>query len=305
MKLTTTVIGSYPYARMTPEEAIARAVEDQVEAGVDVISDGQVRADMVGIFVKGIPGYEVDGRKYYVTSKVAAADSPISLDDLLLAKKIAGGRAKVKAIITGPTTIAQCSVMKDGAPYSAPAMEEGAQAMTVDRNLVMDVAGALAAEAKFLTEAGFDVLQLDEPFFSLQGADLDVGMEALGVITENTEFSALHVCGDTSPIMDRLMDAPVDLIEVEGASLDKVDWLGPDILNEKGKKVCWGVVEVSSNDVEEVDELRGRIERGVAKVGAENLWVSPDCGMRVRKPEAAKLKLQRMVEAARTVAASL
>ena len=305
MGITTTVIGSYPYARMTPEEAIFRAVDEQVAAGVDVISDGQTRADMVGIFAKGIPGYDVQGRKYNVTGKITPPVMPITLSDLTLARERAAGRAKVKGIITGPTTMAHCAILAATAPYKPHQMPEGAPMMVVDAELVMDIARAMAVEAGFLAAAGFDVIQFDEPFFSLPGVDLDVGLAALAVAAAPARFSALHVCGDVAPVMPKLLDGPVNLLEVEGARIEKLDWLTPALLAEKNKRICWGVVAVDSNEVEEEDVIAARIRAGAAKVGVENLWISPDCGMRARKPDAARLKLERMVAAARRVAGEL
>ncbi len=304
MKLTTTVIGSYPYARLAPADAIKRAVTDQVEAGIDVISDGQVRADMVALFVKGIPGFDLQGRKYNVVSKITPPAAPISLDDLLEAKKSVTGQAKLKGIITGPTTIANCSIIQGSCPYHPHQMPEGSRSMVVDENLVMDIARALAEEARFLSNEGFDIIQIDEPFFSMPDVDVDLGNRALKIISANIGFSALHVCGDITGVMDKLMDAPVDMVAVEGGHAASVDWLTKEKVDAKGKKICWGAVTVNTNNVEQIDEIKARIQVGVDKVGAENLWVSPDCGMRVRKPDAAKLKLQRMAAAARAVAKS-
>ncbi|MDH5637727.1 MAG: methionine synthase [Nitrospinota bacterium] len=301
MKITTTVIGSYPYARMAPEEAIERAVDEQVEAGVDVISDGQVRADMVGIFAQGIAGFDVQGRKYNVVGKIGPAQKAISISDLIVARDRAAGRAKVKGTLTGPTTMAHCVILLEGAPYKPHDTPKGAQSMIVDRELVMDMAHAMAAEAKFLSEAGFDTIQVDEPFFSMPDMDLDLGLEALGVVTKEIKTSALHVCGDITESMKKLIDAPVDIIACEGGHLARIDWLTPAMVAEKKKKICWGVIAVNTNDVETVEEVKGRITAGVEKLGVENILVSPDCGMRVRKPDAAKRKLVNMVAAAREV----
>lgn len=301
MKIATTVIGSYPYARMTPEEAIVRAVDEQVEAGVDVISDGQVRADMVGIFVHALPGFDVQGRKYNVVGRIGSADKAISIADLVIARDRAAGRAKVKGTLTGPTTLAHCAILQAGAPYKPHDMPKGSQSMVVDRELVMDLAHAMAQEAKFLTEAGFDTIQVDEPFFSMPDLDLDLGLEALGVVTKEIKTSALHVCGDITGAMRQLIGAPVDIIACEGGHMARIDWLTPAILAEKKKQICWGVITVNTNEVEDVAEVKQRIMTGVEKLGAQNILVSPDCGMRVRKPEAAKQKLVNMVAAAREV----
>ena len=301
MKITTIVIGSYPYARMEPEDAIGRAVEEQITAGIDVISDGQVRADMVAIFAKGIPGYQLQGRKANVISKIIPPTKAISLGDLSIATDIASGRAKVKGIITGPTTMAHCSILNEVCPYKPHETREGSQSMTVDPELVLDIARAMAREAEFLTEAGYNVIQIDEPFFSLPDVDVDIGLEAIGMVADKIDFSAIHVCGDIRPIMTKLLDSKVNLVEVEGGYLVQLDWLTPALLEEKNKKICWSVISVDTNDVESVEEISQRINACVDRLGTENIWVSPDCGMRARKPESAKGKLNNMVKAVRKI----
>ncbi|HLY32463.1 MAG TPA: hypothetical protein VKQ36_15670, partial [Ktedonobacterales bacterium] len=57
LPLLTTVVGSYPTDGLPPRRAIQRAVEDQIAAGIDLISDGQVRGDMIAIFARAIPGF--------------------------------------------------------------------------------------------------------------------------------------------------------------------------------------------------------------------------------------------------------
>jgi len=54
----TTVIGSYPlsYSELG-KEAIIQSVKDQLEAGIDLVSDGQTRYDMVEYFARAISGY--------------------------------------------------------------------------------------------------------------------------------------------------------------------------------------------------------------------------------------------------------
>ena len=55
--LLTTAVGSYPPGDLPPKRAIQQAMEDQIAAGIDLISDGQVRADMISLFAAGIPGF--------------------------------------------------------------------------------------------------------------------------------------------------------------------------------------------------------------------------------------------------------
>ena len=102
--LATTVVGSYPVVKgggfmslFDPlHPAVETAVGDQLAAGIDIISDGQVRGDMIGAFTSHLPGI----REQEVIGKVQPAAGGITVGDT----KYAISRApKVKGIITGPT----------------------------------------------------------------------------------------------------------------------------------------------------------------------------------------------------------
>ena len=107
MRLPTTVVGSYPVvkgsglmARVDPlKHAVEVAVGDQIAAGIDIVSDGQVRGDMIRAFTSHLPGI----RGAAVVGKVQPARQPITLADT---KYALSRHPKVKGILTGPSTIA-------------------------------------------------------------------------------------------------------------------------------------------------------------------------------------------------------
>jgi len=286
MAIVTTVVGSYPVKALKPEEAIQRAVTDQIEAGIDIISDGQVRADMIGIFAQKIPGYDCSGKGYKVKSKIDIPPEPITIADYYYAKSLAGD-TKVKGILTGPTTMAMASSLAEGAPY---------QSIT-DPAFIMDLAEVLAYEARALRGAGAQIIQIDEPFFSI-GADLEAGFKALERVTGEAELAILHVCGDVRPIFQKLLDAPVAILDIEGANLADLPWVNRELLQDKGKKISYGCISSNTDEVESLELVIDRIKYAIEKIGKENLWLSPDCGLRLRTREAALEKLKRMVKAA-------
>jgi len=289
-KLITTTVGSYPAKGLEPQDAIRRAVEDQLAAGIDLLTDGQVRADMIGIFARHIPGYDSSGPGYRIVGKIESASGGITVEDYRFAQSVAGTAAEVKGVLTGPTTMAMASTVEEGSPYGS----------NVDPTLILDISDVLAAEARALKAAGARVIQVDEPFFSLE-ANLDVGFQALERVTAHIPLSILHVCGDIRPIFDRLLEAPVNVLDIEGANLQDLSWADPIFLKKKGKSISYGCVNTNSDDLEEVEEIRNRIRAAISQVGAENIWISPDCGMKLRKREVAREKLKRMAGAARSV----
>lgn len=116
--------------------AIERAVKDQVKAGVNIISDGQVRGDMVEIFTNNMYGF--DGKR--VVGRVEFI-KPITLKDILYAKSIAKNSIlmlKLKELLQGSCTIA--SSVRVESCYSD----------NRDENLIYDIAKALRKEVEAL-----------------------------------------------------------------------------------------------------------------------------------------------------------
>ncbi len=105
----TTVIGSYPlsYGELG-QDAIVRSVSDQIDAGIQLVSDGQTRYDMIGYFATSIEGYSYEA-KSSINGKVGKGSPAIFLEDLEIAKRIT---PHVKGIITGPVTLVFSSMIK-------------------------------------------------------------------------------------------------------------------------------------------------------------------------------------------------
>ena len=291
--MITTVVGSYPSGIAIKSEddvkkAIEIAVKDQEHAGVAIISDGQVRADMVGIFALNMPGYRKEGGRYRVVGRIEVPDRPATVGDYLFARKIA--KAKVKGIVTGPTTMARSSVVEAGSPYKSNA----------DPELIFDIAYAQAAEARALAAAGAEVIQIDEPYFSI-GADLETGIQAVNIVAKAVETPAMHVCGDIRPVFGKLLEANVQVLDHEFAKSKNLDAMDRELIEAHGKTIGFGVLDTTSDVVESVDMIEKTIRLGIEKIGKKNMWIDPDCGMRLRRKDAAFQKLANMVEAVRRI----
>jgi 5-methyltetrahydropteroyltriglutamate--homocysteine methyltransferase len=292
--MISTVVGSYPTGiKIQTEDDVKKAIEiavaDQEKAGVQIISDGQVRTDMVGIFAMNMPGYRKDGSRYKVVGRIEVPDKPATVGDYKFARSIA--KAKVKGIITGPTTMAKTSVVEKSSPYKSNS----------DPELIYDIAYAQAAEARALAQAGADIIQIDEPFFSVD-ADLEVGIRAVNIITKNIEKPAMHVCGDIRPIFNKLLATNVSILDHEFAVSKNLDAMDRGLIEAHGKTIGFGCIDTTTNTVETVDQIEKTIRAGIEKIGKKNMWIDPDCGMRMRTKEAAQQKLANMVEAVRRIA---
>ncbi|MFA5254883.1 MAG: methionine synthase [Methanoregula sp.] len=287
--LATTVVGSYPVVKGSGlkslfdplKPAVETAVADQVNAGIDIISDGQVRGDMIKAFSGKLPG--IKGQD--VVGKIQPASGAITVADTKYAKSQS---LYVKGIITGPSTLAH------GLHISTPMYRN-------KEELALDLAAALAVEAKYLEAAGVTLLQIDEPIFSTGVADLAVGKQAIDVITGAIKVpTCMHVCGNLANVLDDILKVNVNVLDFEfSKNPENLALFGSKDLS--GRMIGYGCVDSTSEPVESVAEIRKRIEKGVEVFGAKAMLVDPDCGLRMRSRESAFWKLKNMAEAAKEV----
>jgi 5-methyltetrahydropteroyltriglutamate--homocysteine methyltransferase len=349
--LPTTVVGSYSvpewlerlktefYQRRISaqhmaeihEVAIKAAVKDQELAGIDIVSDGELRRDNdVDYFLARIPGVDIPQRAksdyfdYYdaeVTRPLPelpgdqAGDKPgdkpgdkqspdasTSLGlaaDFLFTRQLT--RQPVKFSFTGPFSLSRR--IRDGA-YAEPG------------ELVRALARRLNAEARELAAAGADLLQIDEPFLAGYPEQVDLAVEAVNIVTEDVPVSwALHVCygnryarpsweGHYDFLFPAVKAARVDQVVLEFArkGLDDLrlirqyDW---------DRWLGLGVIDVKNPEVEAAELVASRIRRALEYVPADRLMINPDCGLRHLAPDVARGKLRAMVAGAAQVRAEL
>ena len=186
-------------------------IEDQIEAGLDLVTDGQIRwDDGQTYFARGISGYTINGLIRYFDSNTyyrhpipeqrLQPNGGITVKDYEFAA--AHSERPVKAVITGPYTLARLSQL--GCYEDL-------------RSLVMDLAGILNREALALQEAGAPVIQLDEPSILKHKDDADLFAEAIECALDGiTATKALCTYfGDASGIHQRLFGLPVDLVGLD------------------------------------------------------------------------------------------
>jgi 5-methyltetrahydropteroyltriglutamate--homocysteine methyltransferase len=291
--LATTVVGSYPVVKsgglrslFDPlHSAVETAVADQINAGIDIISDGQVRGDMITAFASKLPGV----REQEVIGKIQPASGAITVADT---KYALSKFPKVKGIITGPSTLAH------GLHLSTPMYRN-------KEELALDLAAALVVEARSLEAAGVTLLQIDEPILSTGIADLAIGKQAVELIASSVRIpTCMHVCGNIANVIDEILKYNVSVLDLEFSN----NQANLDIISRRdlaGKMLGYGCVDSSSEDIEGVPEIRKRIEKAVEYFDPKILLIDPDCGMRMRSREAAYWKLKNMCDAAKIVRLAL
>jgi 5-methyltetrahydropteroyltriglutamate--homocysteine methyltransferase len=325
--LPTTVVGSYPVpewlerlktdyfrGRMSRaqladvhEMAIKAALHDQELAGIDIVSDGELRRDNdIDYFLARIPGIEISNRAkdfyfdYYDVSLSGSLEPPggavLGLADDF-AFTAAHTKAPIKFSFTGPFSLAR---------------RIRASSYPQDRDLVLSLAQVLNTEARALADRGAELLQIDEPFLAGYPEQVATAVEAINIVTEGTDVSwALHVCygnrysrplwqGHYDFLFPAVLDAAVDQLVLEFARKGYDDL---PVIQKSGwdRNIGLGVVDVKATVIETPELIADRIRRAAEIVPVDRLVINPDCGLRNVPGPVARAKLAAMVAGAAAV----
>ncbi len=294
-KLITTVAGGYP---VQPEEAkeelfptaIKEAVADQIEAGVQLISDGQVRGDQIRLLAERINGIKLVDDKPVVVDEISRYRQPVLFRDYKLAVSFASAKADVKGIIIGPISFAHQCRLEKTAPYKS----------TEDIDLMYDLAEVLSFEAIALKKAGAEVIQINEPVLA-SVSDLKTARDIINSIAEHIPVPALHVCGSLQGVMEEILEIDISVLDIECTQNKNLSLLERDMIEPYDVRIAVGCIDTSLSEVESIEVIQKRILEAVERLGEENIWVKPDCGMQNLPRRIAFEKLKNMVEAARKI----
>ena len=308
--MKSTVVGSFPASESAPsnfkdkllnsfgaydpfKEAIKSSVIAQLDAGVDIISDGQVRGDMVSIFTKYIPGMKIEDGNTFIVGKIRRPTQEISIKDLQYAKKVMedyyGGKIPegkgIKGIITGPNTIVHSSRITSFYKNKEDA--------------IIDLAHSLKFEVDAIAKKVEPVyIQVDEPFLSTGMVAMNVAREAIGIIKDGLEVPlAMHVCGLLNDAFKDLATFDIDILDMEFAGNNvNLGVLEENAYLLKDKKVGFGCVDSSVNEVDDISDVEELVTKAIDIVGKDNLILDPDCGLRRAPKDVAFEKLRLMNE---------
>ncbi len=333
--LTTTVVGSYPQpswlidrerlgARLPPrvrarelwlvpdsvleeaqDDATRLAVQDLERAGVDVITDGEMRRESYSNrFATALAGVDLDnpgvaldrtGHENPVPRVVGPIrrTRPVETRDVEFVRSITDRR--IKMTVPGPFTMTQ---QAQNDHYAG------------DRDLALAYAEAVNEELHDLKAAGADVVQIDEPYLQARPEQArEYALEAIDCALEGIDGdTVLHTCfGYAHIVKDRLSGYPF-LLELNGCRATHISLeaaqpgLDPEVLRDlPDKTIVLGVLDLGSEAVETPELVADRIRRALGVVPPERLVVAPDCGMKYLPRERAFAKLQAMVEGAHLV----
>jgi 5-methyltetrahydropteroyltriglutamate--homocysteine methyltransferase len=337
--LLTTVVGSYPqpewlidrtalasasvprirvsnlwripveHLEAAQDDATLVAMRDLERAGVDVITDGEIRRESYSNrFATALEGVDIDrpgqitgssGRSTPVPRVVGPIRRvcPVQVRDVRFLR--AHTDRPIKATVPGPFTMAQ-QAQNDFYP---------------DReSLAMDYATCVNEEVKALFAAGADVVQLDEPWLRTNPEEARAyAVTAINKALEGVNgTTALHLCfgyaamvqGKPSryAFLTELEDSVVQQISIEAAQPN----LDLAVLTEfSSKTIILGVLNLSDMQIESPESIAAKLREALRYVPPERLMVAPDCGMKYLPRAVAFQKLRAMTLGAAIVRESM
>jgi len=295
-----------PYLEEAQDDATLLAILDMERAGIDIISDGEMRRESYSNrFATALDGIDIANPGTIVSRTGQATLVPrvvgrirrryaVELRDMEFLRRNTERLAKIT--LPGPFTMAQ---------------QAKNEFYRDDEEMALDFAAAVNAEARDLEAAGADVIQLDEPWlrndpeaakrYAVKAID-----RALAGLKTTT---AVHLCfgyaqlvGDNKPsaysFLPQLADSTAKQISIEAAQ-PKLD-LG--VLDElAGKTIILGVLNLGDPAVESAETVAARIRAALKHAPAERLIPAPDCGMKYLPRATAFGKLKALGEGAATV----
>ncbi len=268
------------------DRATREWIEFQENIGISVIVDGEMyRGDMVAYFAENIPGFDPGGlvrsygNRYYhkpIIKGKLKYPGPITVDWWKRTQSLT--KKPVKGMLTGPYTI----------------MDWSFNEFYVDRAAASyALAELIHQEVAELIKAGCKIVQVDEPAISVRPEELEIAKKALEIVTEGQEaYFITHICyGSFEKIYPGMLELPVHNIDLEMSNSD-LDMLKYFKRHPFTKDITFGVVDVHSHVLEDVDLIKSRIEQALKYLPKEALWIDPDCGLKTRTVEEAKAKLE-------------
>lgn len=337
--LPTTLVGSYPQPdwlidrqmlasntpprvrmrelwRVAPEhleqaqdDATLIAVRDQERAGIDIVSDGEMRRESYfNLFATALDGIDLDNPGTIISRSGKPAIVPRVVGRIRRTRAVGARDAaflrantdrKIKVTVPGPFTMSQ---LAKNDHYASNA------------EMALDYASAVNGEIRDLFAAGADVVQIDEPYMQANPDEArEYGVAAVTRALEGVAgTTALHICfGYASMVkgkparyafLPELSSTPVQQISVETAQPS----LDCSVLAElSGKTIILGVLDLSTNEIESPELVAERIRRALPYVPAERMVVAPDCGMKYLPRAVAFGKMKALVGGAGIVRAEI
>jgi len=285
-----------PGLRAIEDEVTKDAIADQIEAGVDLVTDGQIRwEDAQTHFARRLRGFSINGLQRYFDTNVYFREpvaegavewtSPITVQEFAFARD--HSPRPVKAVITGPFTLAKLS---RNAHYPSFAAYVGA------------LAGALNAELRALAGAGATVIQVDEPALCQSKGEYPLFAGAMRTLMDGVGAKTI-LCtyfGDVGGVYPQILELPFDVIGLDFVAGQR-NW---DLIRTAPftKELQFGLLDARNTRIETPEEIVAAVRRMTVVVPPERMMLAPSAGLEFLPHGVARKKLRALVEGARAAA---
>ncbi|MED5359696.1 MAG: 5-methyltetrahydropteroyltriglutamate--homocysteine methyltransferase [Pseudomonadota bacterium] len=287
-------------------DATILAIRDQERAGLDIITDGEMRRESYSNrFATALEGVDIDNPGTALDrsshpNPVPRIVGPIRRKHAVEVEDVKFLRAntdrRIKITVPGPFTMTQ---QAQNDHYEK------------ESDLAMDYAVAVNEEVRDLFAAGADIVQLDEPYMQArpEKAD-DYGLEALNRALDGIEGeTAVHICfGYAAIIHERPEGGYSFLPQLAGCSAHGISIetaqsnLDSTVLETlPNKKIILGVLDLADMEIESPETIAQRIRRALPHHDAEKIIVAPDCGLKYLPRNVAYGKMKAMADGAAIV----
>jgi 5-methyltetrahydropteroyltriglutamate--homocysteine methyltransferase len=287
------------------DDATLIAIRDMERAGIDIISDGEMRresySNRFSTALSGIdidkPGTALDRTGHHNPVPRVAGPvkrlKPVELRDVEFLRRNTDRRTKIT--MPGPFTMtqqAQNDYYKD------------------EEELAMAYAAAVNAEMRDMKAAGIDVIQLDEPYLQARSEKAKkYGVKAINRALEGIGGeTAIHLCFGYAHVVHERPAGYSFLLELAATSATQISIetaqsnLDLAVLKDlPGKKIILGVINLEDPRVETAEIVAERIRRALPFVGPDRIIPAPDCGMKYIARDIAFAKLKALAEGAAIV----
>jgi 5-methyltetrahydropteroyltriglutamate--homocysteine methyltransferase len=291
---------------ITPQEfeaiqgsVVEEIVREQADAGVDVVTDGQVRwYDPISHVAGRLGGVTINGllryfdTNFYVRQPVVVDKvswgGPILVEEFRAATAVSP--KPVKVTLTGPYTLARYSILE------TPRYRD-------IRDLAADYAEALRVEVEALDAAGARLIQIEEPSILQHPGDAGLAKVALARIAERKGPATLLLTtyfGDAAPLYEALQGFPVEALGFDftysGQLGDLIACAGSD------KPIAFGVIDARNTRMQPVETILPVLQRALRTVKGSRSYLTTSCGLEYLPRQKAQRKLQQAVAVAAELA---
>ena len=276
--------------RRVEEETTKDVLQQQIDAGLDLVTDGQIPWDDGQTHLaQRLPGFSLNGliryfdtNTYYrhpIVERKLEWPGPLTVTDYQFA--VQHSSKPVKAILPGPFTLGH---------LSQPGYYQEL------RSLVLDLAHVLNQEARALQEAGAPLIQFDEPAIGKWKEEFSLLMEASEIVIQGlTTKTAIYTWfRDIAGLEPDLFHLPFQVFGLDFVWGPK-NW---EVLSRfpGDKELGLGIVDARNTRMESVEEIVEVIRRATSYVSLDHLYVNSSCGLDYLPRQNAYDKLVRLAE---------